>query len=381
MDRQTELSLLRELVSLSETHSAFLDTETGRSAVTRYLSEDRFDQELSNVFKKTPLIGAHVSQLENPGDFVTTELAGLPILVVRDKEGTVRVFLNVCRHRGAKLEKQTSGCKRIFTCPYHAWSYNSDGSLRGIPQEKQGFPDIDKQMLNLKSLAVEEKLGWIWVRPDLSGEEIRPDFLAPIEDMISWIGFEDYAIAETTELDVKANWKVLVEGGIEAYHFKVAHKDTIGPHFMNNLSSYQVFGQNLRSILPRESLKDMAKLPEDQWNIRDHTNVLYSVFPLNQFLMMQDHIAWVQMNPISAGQTKVKISTLAPKAEVSEDKADHWKRNQQITLKTLTEDFEIGEDIQSGLASRANETLIFGKFEGALTQFNAIVDGHLAASS
>jgi phenylpropionate dioxygenase-like ring-hydroxylating dioxygenase large terminal subunit len=172
-----------------------------------------------------------------------------------------------------------------------------------------------------------------------------------------------------------ANWKILVEGGIEAYHFKVAHRATIGPHFEDNLSSYRCFGPHLRSVLPRTSMAKLTEETRDTWRLRDHAQVLYTLFPSTALLVQQDHIAWVSQEPVAAGQTRVRVSTLAPTAEA--DKTDHWARNHAITTTTLEEDFAIGESAQSTLSSRANTHMLFGRFEGALDAFNKTVEAHL----
>ena len=91
------------------------------------------------------------------------------------------------------------------------------------------------------------------------------------------------------------NWKILVEGGIEAYHFKVAHAKTIGPHFMDNLSSYRSFGPNLRSVLPRSTLTHLVEQPRQTWNLREHANLIYYFFPTSQLLVQQDHLVWIDL--------------------------------------------------------------------------------------
>jgi phenylpropionate dioxygenase-like ring-hydroxylating dioxygenase large terminal subunit len=126
----------------------------------------------------------------------------------------------------------------------------------------------------------------------------------------------------------------------------------------------------------------MAKLsPEtrDTWRLRDHAQVLYTLFPGSSLLVQSDHISWIQSEPIDPGKTRLRLSTLAPKAEA--EKADHWKRNHEITRTTLDEDFVIGESMQSTLKSGANENMIFGRFEGALDTFNRVVDAHMTPPS
>ncbi len=134
----------------------------------------------------------------------------------------------------------------------------------------------------------------------------------------------------------------------------------------------------MRSILAKRSIAELADQPVDTWRLRDHAQVLYSLFPTNQFLVQSDHFAWIQSEPVSATTTRIRLSTLAP-ADRLESDADlaHWAKNHAITTKTLAEDFDIGESIQSGLESGANEHLTFGRFEGALGEFNRVVDGRL----
>lgn len=169
--------------------------------------------------------------------------------------------------------------------------------------------------------------------------------------------------------------KIAVEGGLEAYHFRVAHRDTIGPHFEGNLSSYCCFGPHLRSILPRKSLAKLSDTSRQKWCLRDHANVLFTLFPSDQLLVMQDHIVWISQEPQAAGKTRLRLCTLVPR-DAAEDK-EHWSRNHRITMMTLDEDFEIGESIQAGIDSGANSNMLFGRFEGALNAFNRAVDANL----
>jgi len=371
MDRATELSLLDELAGLKTTGTAFLDDGVSYSDVRDYTSQARFDLERDRLFRQKPLAAAHASELAEPGDFVTRDLFGSPALITRDKDGEVHAFMNVCRHRGARLVDEPSGCKHAFSCPYHAWTYSNRGELRGIPHQKQGFPDIDKSAHGLVPLSCAERFGFIWVIADPSSTTEIQAWLDPLAEDLAWIGMDKMKIQAEDTLAIKANWKILVEGGIEAYHFKVAHRDTIGPYFEDNLSSYTQMGRHLRSVLPRSHFADT---PRDDWDIRQHANLLYTVTPTSQFLVQQDHVAWISAWPVSPSETILRLATVGPdETPLSDDPAKHWAQNHRITVTTLTEDFEIGEGIQAGLGSGANDQLTFGRYEGALDAFARIV--------
>ncbi len=383
MDRTTELELLDELLALKTNKTFYLEEETSKSPVSRYMSQDHFDREHQALFRNLPQMLAHSSELPDPGSFLRRDLAGLPLLITRDKDGDVHAFLNVCRHRGTQLVSEDSGCKHRFSCPYHAWTWNSGGELLAIPHQEQGFPGIDKSTLGLKALPCAERFGFIWVHPNADVKLDLDQYLGPITSDLDWLqaGTLDVFAVEDKTFDV--NWKILIEGGIESYHFKIAHKNTIGPYFQDNLSSYQMFGDHMRSILPRTALDDLPNQPRETWDIRTQTNIIYSIFPTSQFLVQSDHIVWIQMLPISANQTRLRLHTLAPKPSGGDFDmpASHWKKNHEITLMTLTEDFEIGESIQRGLSSGANDALIFGRYEGALESFNHVIDKHIAQNA
>ena len=375
MDRNTELELIDELLALKNNKQHYLDPAVTRNSVDHYLSEERFQAERDRIFRKTPMIAAHISEVVEPGDFLRREVAGLPVLLTRGKDLEVNAFINVCRHRGTRLVDEEAGCKNRFSCPYHAWTYSNSGELIAAPHFDDGFEGFDKADLGLKRLKCEVRFGFIWVTADESGAIDLDTHIGPAADDLEVLGIDKMFVAHQDVPVHNANWKILVEGGIEAYHFKVAHRTTIGPHFEDNLSSYRMLGSHMRSILMRTSMANLKPEDRENWRLRDHAQILYTLFPNTALLVQQDHIAWINQEALSAGQTRIRLTTLAPKSEAR--KSDHWERNHQITKVTLDEDFAIGESIQASISSGANAHMLFGKFEGALDAFNKVVDAHL----
>ena len=378
MQRATEIELMEELLSLHARKSAHLVDAVTHSPVSDYSDPGRFGQERDKILRTVPQPTVHSSELPQAGSFLRRDFAGLPVLFTRDADGAAHAFLNVCRHRGTRLVGDERGCKQRFSCPYHAWTWNNRGELVGVPHEQQGFPDLERGEMGLRRLGCSERHGWIWVwacgeqAPDVDG------YLAGLAGDLDWFGSSHLQVLHTEEQVRAVNWKTLVEGGIEAYHFRVAHRQTIAPYFHDNLSTYMSFGPHLRSILAKRSLSELAEQPVEHWQLREHAQVLYSIFPTSQFLVQADHVAWVQLEPLTASSTRIRLSTLAPndRVECERDLA-HWEKNHAITLVTLAEDFDIGESIQAGLESGANEHLTFGRFEGALAEFNRSVESRL----
>jgi len=374
MDKAIQKELLQELLALHEDSSPFLDENWQRQSLEPYYCPEIFALEREHISHSLPQIAAHATELPEPGSFLTLEIAGRPVLLIRDGDGRVRAFYNVCRHRGAQLVAQETGCKQRFSCPYHAWTWNNAGDLIGVPHEKSGFPGLKREEFGLHKIACEEYADWVWVSL-AAGEAIDvADHLGGLaQEFTAMLGGEQ-VIFESSTRDIAANWKLLVEGGIESYHFRVAHKDTIAPLFLDNLSSYQCIDRHIRSILPRSSLTELKEQPSEHWDISRHANILYSLFPGSQFLIQEDHFIWIQGTPLAPDRTRLRLSTIIPAQANTPEAQKYWQRNHDLTMMTLDEDFELAEGIQKGLESGANTHLNFGRFEGALTRFSAFVD-------
>ncbi|MEM9107234.1 MAG: SRPBCC family protein, partial [Pseudomonadota bacterium] len=193
---------------------------------------------------------------------------------------------------------------------------------------------------------------------------------------LEWLDLGAYDVHAADDKVWNCNWKVVVEGGLEAYHFRVAHRHTIGALFHDNLSTYRMLGKHIRSILARVTVDELVEVPRKEWKLRDHANVLYSLFPNSAWLVQSDHCVMIQFSPIAVDKTRIRCVTLRPKQDepLNEKQQKYWDKNHALTIKTLDEDFDLGEKIQAGLALGVNDNLTFGRFEGALGKFNEVVD-------
>ena len=379
MDPATQIELLDEILGLRELGSAYLDPEVTGSPVERYVNPQIFATEQACLFRAQPQPIAHVSELAHPGDFLTRQLSGLPLLLTRDRDGQVHAFYNVCRHRGARLVAEEAGCKHRFSCPYHAWTWDNAGTFINAPHRAQGFPDLKREEQGLKPMTCVAGYGLIWIVPEAEAELDLNAFLSGLAPDLVALGLETHTVHASESQTWACNWKIIVEGGLESYHFRVAHAKTIGALFHDNLSTYRLFGPHIRSILARTSIDELVSVPRADWRLREHANVLYNLFPATALLVQGDHVVWLTFEPLAADQTHVRITTLRPaqEAPLSEKQQAYWDKNHALTCRTLAEDFELGEQIQAGLTTGVNDSLTFGKFEGALHAFNQIVDGQL----
>lgn len=364
------------------TRSTDMAETVTRIDIARYTDPLRLQAEQA-LLRRTPVFVSFSSKLAKPGDFVTHDLLGLPILVLRDMDGTLRAFLNVCRHRGAKLVWDKAGCgKRAFTCPYHAWSYDLRGSLRGIPHEA-GFAGLDKAQHNLVPLAVTEAFGLVFVLPD----PLQPDydfsgFLVGIRDDLEGFGLGSSILHDEREIGLSCNWKVVVEGGLETYHVQHAHRRTIAPMFADNVAVADRLDPHMRLYFTKRNAAELVS-GEPSGTIRDYGNPLYYIFPNLIILVQPDHATVLAVLPKGTDQCIVHGGALVPpvteKGPAGTPKADaYWDRNVKIFWDALDEDFQMGQAIQAGFRSGANTHITFGRYEQGCAWFHDSLDRALA---
>ena len=379
MHRDEELDLLQECLDLVRDKRPFVTADEALIPVRTYLDPDRFRDELALIRRSMNVVG-HASQAAEPGDFFTRDVVGTPTLLVRQADRSVKAFVNVCRHRGATVELRESGRCRRFVCPYHGWTYQTDGSLAAVRQA-EGFPTLDIDGTSLVELPCVEAGGLLWVCPDRSvGAKDLDEASRTIVEDLEWLGCDESLVFASEERLWHANWKLIVDGGLESYHFKIAHRDTIAGFFADNVSTFKFFGQHIRSLLPRLSILELADQPKSEWDIRKHSHLLYSIAPNASILVQERHLDLILSDPVSPEQTRVRIITVAraPGSRPWSEKVQAFlSANHAFTKQTLHEDFELAEQIQRGMASGANEYFRFARFEGALTEWHRRLDERL----
>ena len=190
-----------------------------------YTSAEFAALEQAHIFARDWLCVGRADALQSPGDYLTTEISGEPVIVLRDREGQLRGLSNVCRHRMSTL-LEGRGHVRAITCPYHAWTYNLDGSLRGAPAMTLN-ESYCKDAIALPQIRVENWLGWIMVtlNPDAPSPSVA---LAGVADLVGYLGMESYTETFREEFRWATNWKVLAENFMESYHLPACHAGTIG---------------------------------------------------------------------------------------------------------------------------------------------------------
>lgn len=191
-----------------------------------YNDADIFEHDLRRVVLPHWLCAGHVSSLTKPGDFVTVEIAGESVIIARGQDDEIRALLNVCRHRGSRICTEPAGNARTFICPYHAWTYGSDGSLRSARLMPD---DFDRGAHGLKQIHLRVIEGLIFI----SFAE-APLGLAHVEQVMAGTakpyGWAKAKIAHRETYAVTANWKLAIENYMECYHCSPAHQEYARHH-------------------------------------------------------------------------------------------------------------------------------------------------------
>jgi phenylpropionate dioxygenase-like ring-hydroxylating dioxygenase large terminal subunit len=324
-----------------------------------YSDPEFFELEKERVFARAWQVVCHESDVAAPGDWHTLEYIGESVVVVRGRDQVLRAFANVCRHRGSRLLDGASGCARKLVCPYHAWTYDLDGALTGVP-DSASYPALDKREHGLAPVALEIWRGFVFVRLVNEGPSVA-QMMAPYEAMIEPYRFEALkALGRVTLRPREVNWKNIGDNYSDGLHIPVAHPGLT-----------RLFGRSY-GVEAREHVDrmwgDMEDRPSANWSERAYQRLLppvahlpaerqrgwlyFKLWPNVAFDIYPDQIDFMQWLPLSPGTSLIREISYAIPDERREMRAArylNWRINRQVN----TEDAALISRVQQGMASRS----------------------------
>lgn len=333
--------------------------------VRNYRSTERLAAELE-VLRSRSVAFCPSAALAEPGAYVSRVAAGTPVVAVRGSDGAVRAFRNVCRHRGAAVVCG-AGRAAALTCPYHGWTYQLDGRLRGVPH-KHGFPGLDLDANGLSPLIACERHGLVFVTQHGATTDPGPD----IDEIAGVIG-PDLELAGSEDVEHPVNWKVLAETFLEGYHIRSLHKDTFFPVQFDNLNIIEAFGPNSRITFPYRNVSRAFDIAS-RAALRSRLTYVYHLFPNVMIATFPSQLLMIVLEPVAVDRTIVTTCTWR-------DAVNPQRGDPTLAPRGAAEDFEVARSIQRGLASGSNEYHQFGRFEGAIAHFHRMLDAALAGAS
>ena len=332
-----------------------------------YTNPEIFAAEQEHVFEAMWFCAARSTDMAGPGQFKKVQVGRESVLLVRGRDGMLRAFLNVCRHRGAQLCTEAEGeVKRNLRCPYHSWTYGLDGRLTAAPNlgtltDEAGAP-IDRYRYGLVPVALTEWLGYAWVClaedppafDDVIAETTR--ILGDV-DAIDRYGIGALDVGRRIVYDVKANWKLIVENFMECYHCATIHPELVDvlPEFSRGLAAQVNIGHGAEfgsevggfTVDGSAGFDRLPGITDEQ----DRRYYAMTVKPTVFINLVPDHIIFHRMFPVAADRTIVECDWLytadvvAAERDVSHSVELFHRVNQQ--------DFEACERTQPAMASRA----------------------------
>ncbi|MFO1436363.1 MAG: aromatic ring-hydroxylating dioxygenase subunit alpha [Gammaproteobacteria bacterium] len=344
-----------------------------------YSDPEFFELEREQIFMRTWQLVCHVNDIPAVGDYHTLALFGESAVVLRDEDGNIRAFHNVCRHRAARLLDGDGGrCARRITCPYHAWSYALNGNLVGVPFKSE-YPQLKEGDYGLVPIETDVFMGFIFIR-FVSGGPTLSECMAPaIEEMTLYRIESLQPLAKPVARPSQTNWKNACDNYIDALHVRVAHKgldSLLGESYGMEVRSewvHRLSGsveelaradetvRNYRKILP-----DVEYLPESYRRLW----LYFLVWPNLTFNLYPDQVEFLQFLPLTPTQCLIRDAAYGmpnPSREMRKAR----ELNLQINRQVGQEDNDLIERVQVGLHSSSFIDGILGRNEVCLRAYAA----------
>lgn len=380
----TALDIARRGLHLVTTRTNERAESTFEQPASAYLDPARFGAEIDVLFRRRPVFAGLSAELPQPGSFKALDIPRAPVVLVRQPDGSLRAFLNICRHRGASVAYGT-GSARAFVCKFHGWAYDLDGSLRKV-RGGENFGDIDTSCFGLIEVAAAERHGLMYVRATpLSSDPAAIDIdevlggLAP--QFAEWDfagGLAEPAIHEPVV--TASNWKLAVDGYLEPYHFASLHKTTVGRYNNSNQATFDAYGPNSVSGFLGRKIDELAGMPEDDWPLMRHVQVIYMLFPNAILSVMQDHVEYSLVMPTASVGRNIMHHLYFRYPEW--DSAEvHTKRFHNTQWILTEEDIPMAEELHRNIESGGLPALIFGRNEPALQHQHRSIEAALRDAS
>jgi choline monooxygenase len=299
-----------------------------------------------SVFSKTWQLVARTDQVQAPGRFVSSTVAGEPIVVVRGNDGVLRAFYNVCRHHAAAVITQPCGQASILHCPYHGWNYGLDGSLKGMP-EFEGVENFDRAQNGLVPIRVETWECFVFINLDVSAAPLS-EFLGGLTRRLAPLGVSKLHHFDSRNFNIHCNWKVFVDNYLDGgYHVPHLHK---GLNSVLDYKQYTIENEDrycLQSSPMVASAEDAAmgatRKGDRAWYFWQHPN-----------LMINCYAGYMDTNlviPVDVDHCRVIFDFYF--ADISDASREYNEQSVNVSNRVQEEDLGICEGVQRGLKSRA----------------------------
>jgi phenylpropionate dioxygenase-like ring-hydroxylating dioxygenase large terminal subunit len=351
----------------------------GGLAPWTYFNRELFEIEQEELFRRHWQVACHVSDVVEAGDWSSFDIVGERALVVRGKDGVVRAFHNVCRHRGSRVVAGEKGhCKTAMVCPFHGWSFNLDGTLRAVPKAKT-FPKLDPVEHGLVPLEHEIWNGFVFVRFKKGPQPSVAEFLSRHEEEAASYRLADLKPfrAQTKEV-IEVNWKAVRDVDNEGYHVPIAHPalhDLYGPQYRDQRPQGGVSRSEgrINGVSPRFwSVKNYVKLRPQTTHLPEDAQgrwVYFGVFPNLVIMLYPELVGFYQEVPLGVGKTIQRMAYYAPQSDSREARAARYLAH-RIDKMTGAEDVQLIKWSWEAMQSSGFHGLILSDLEAGVRDYH-----------
>ncbi len=367
MQRQQLVDEIKVLMDLVADKTTTLADSVMEIDVNEYTDPQQFEREKIELFRHYPQFVGPSCVVPATGDYFAFDDTGIPILIVRQQDGGLKAFVNICSHRGAPLNECAHGTakkRRLFSCPYHGWTYDLEGQLVGVPFGNEGFDGIDRDALGLRPLDVQEKYGMIFVMPDPDKTFDIDEVLGGIQERLSGFGFEDHYYLGAKQVFTDFSWKLNMDTFHEYYHFEFLHAESIATMVYSNTATYRQCGRNHSMGSPALSINELKSIPENEWEPRNYSSYVNFIFPNTVIFVVEDHFQTWRVYPITPDRSVVYHSMFLPKEPATPEERQYYEDYfQMINDVAVAEDYSLVDKINRGLKAGIERKVLVGRNE------------------
>lgn len=347
--------LTREIVAFAREGTTDLAPDVMDVDIGFFLDPELYEREFQKLFRETPLVACLSSDIAEPGSFQNFDDIGIPIVVLRGKDGEVRAFLNICPHRGARVVREECGKASRFTCRFHGWTFDTTGKAIGIPEEGQFCGKIDDRK-HLVPCPAEERHGLVFVQATPNSTMDLDAHLGDFGTELEKLGMARAARVLDDEVHVRSNWKYTIDTYFENYHLPSLHRTSFAHVFAHNLCMLETWGPHQRFTFPQRSIHEWMDKPETEWDV-DSLPAQHLIFPntvitLGSVSRSGSLVTMHRLFPKGVGELTTKVSLFSPNSyPTSEQRAEIDANFRSIMAAVKDEDYSVTGEAYEALSA------------------------------